>query len=295
MTTETTATSRFDQKSVIGICTSVGAAVVVGLLCTLIEAPPPVTGTLVAGATGLPAAIEYSVRGRQRNTTDDIARIRQGELRRPVGLVVVMLAAALFLIEMAVSVSPVIPGLNYEGFVFFSGCIAAAIAFFPSSYASHYLGNHPYRWTVVAVTAVFIGQLLFEFLMAQIFVPSEGMSAAFALWLPLYFPYYVMVLAGSLAGAWYGRRHHDEFLARKLARLEQKASGAAAPEQPSTVPDDAPAKTHQVPNATAAEQPRARSGSDPLEQLGKLGELRDAGVLTDEEFRAKKAEILGRI
>src|SRR5258708_29332190 len=110
MTTETTATSRFDQKSVIGICTSVGAAVAVGLLCTLIEAPPPVTGTLVAGATGLPAAIEYSVRGRQRNTRDDIARIRQGELRRPVGLVVVMLAAALFLIEIAVSVSPVIPG-----------------------------------------------------------------------------------------------------------------------------------------------------------------------------------------
>jgi hypothetical protein len=34
---------------------------------------------------------------------------------------------------------------------------------------------------------------------------------------------------------------------------------------------------------------------DAFEHLRKLGELRDAGVLTDEEFAAKKAELLGRI
>ncbi len=34
---------------------------------------------------------------------------------------------------------------------------------------------------------------------------------------------------------------------------------------------------------------------DPIEQLKKLGELRDAGVLTDEEFAAKKAEVLARM
>jgi hypothetical protein len=34
---------------------------------------------------------------------------------------------------------------------------------------------------------------------------------------------------------------------------------------------------------------------DALEQLRKLGELRDAGVLTAAEFEAKKAELLGRI
>jgi hypothetical protein len=32
-----------------------------------------------------------------------------------------------------------------------------------------------------------------------------------------------------------------------------------------------------------------------LEQLRKLGELRNAGMLTDAEFDAKKAELLGRI
>ena len=34
---------------------------------------------------------------------------------------------------------------------------------------------------------------------------------------------------------------------------------------------------------------------DVLEQLRKLGELRTAGVLTDAEFEAKKAELLGRL
>lgn len=34
---------------------------------------------------------------------------------------------------------------------------------------------------------------------------------------------------------------------------------------------------------------------NPMEQLRQLGELRDAGVLTPEEFEAKKAELLNRI
>jgi hypothetical protein len=35
--------------------------------------------------------------------------------------------------------------------------------------------------------------------------------------------------------------------------------------------------------------------ADPIAQLQKLGELRDAGILTDEEFAAKKASILARM
>jgi len=34
---------------------------------------------------------------------------------------------------------------------------------------------------------------------------------------------------------------------------------------------------------------------DPMAQIKQLGELRDAGLLTDEEFTSKKAEILSRI
>lgn len=47
------------------------------------------------------------------------------------------------------------------------------------------------------------------------------------------------------------------------------------------------------PPAPAAPAPAA--APDPIEQLRKLGELRDAGVLTDEEFEAKKAAILARM
>lgn len=36
-------------------------------------------------------------------------------------------------------------------------------------------------------------------------------------------------------------------------------------------------------------------GSDPLEQLRKLGELRQAGVVSEEEFATKKAELLAKL
>ena len=36
----------------------------------------------------------------------------------------------------------------------------------------------------------------------------------------------------------------------------------------------------------------APTQTDPLEQLKKLGELKDSGVLTDAEFEAQKAKIL---
>jgi hypothetical protein len=37
------------------------------------------------------------------------------------------------------------------------------------------------------------------------------------------------------------------------------------------------------------------AGEDPIAQIQKLGELRDAGVLADEEFESKKAELLSRL
>jgi ATP-dependent Lon protease len=38
-----------------------------------------------------------------------------------------------------------------------------------------------------------------------------------------------------------------------------------------------------------------RRAEDATEQIRKLAELRDAGALTDEEFEAKKKDLLGRI
>jgi hypothetical protein len=42
-----------------------------------------------------------------------------------------------------------------------------------------------------------------------------------------------------------------------------------------------------------APMPAAAPAADPIEQLAKLGQLRDSGVLTEEEFQAQKAKVLG--
>jgi hypothetical protein len=49
------------------------------------------------------------------------------------------------------------------------------------------------------------------------------------------------------------------------------------------------------PTASAAASTVTDFRADPIEQLRRLGELRDAGVVTPEEFEAKKAELLGRL
>ena len=48
----------------------------------------------------------------------------------------------------------------------------------------------------------------------------------------------------------------------------------------------------QVDQEPAPPSPAATSTDDVIEQLTRLGELRDQGVLTDEEFAAQKARIL---
>ena len=51
----------------------------------------------------------------------------------------------------------------------------------------------------------------------------------------------------------------------------------------------------QEPQPQYAEQPQAApppAAPDPIERLKELGELRDKGVLTEEEFEAQKAKVL---
>jgi Short C-terminal domain len=69
--------------------------------------------------------------------------------------------------------------------------------------------------------------------------------------------------------------------ARVQALLELVAAAHQA--QPAVAP------TSQPPPQAARPQP------DPFEEIRKLGELRSAGLLTEEEFTAKKAQLLDRI
>lgn len=47
--------------------------------------------------------------------------------------------------------------------------------------------------------------------------------------------------------------------------------------------------------ADSAPQPIADTSADPMAMLAKLGELKAAGILSEDEFQAKKAELLARI
>ena len=51
---------------------------------------------------------------------------------------------------------------------------------------------------------------------------------------------------------------------------------------------DQQAQYQQAPPPAAAP-----AAADPVQQLKELGELRDKGVLTEEEFAAQKAKVLG--
>jgi hypothetical protein len=53
-----------------------------------------------------------------------------------------------------------------------------------------------------------------------------------------------------------------------------------------------PPQQYAEPAYQQAPPPAAAPEVDPLEQLKKLGELKAAGVLTEEEFAAEKAKIL---
>jgi len=53
--------------------------------------------------------------------------------------------------------------------------------------------------------------------------------------------------------------------------------------------------TSTMAHSPAREETRAARQPDIYQQLAKLGQLRDAGILTTEEFDAKKAELLSRL
>ncbi len=66
----------------------------------------------------------------------------------------------------------------------------------------------------------------------------------------------------------------------RVSRRQQ--SRWASQEQQQAPPEQAPAPP-----------PAAAPAEDPMEKLKELGQLHESGVLTDEEFSAAKAKILG--
>jgi hypothetical protein len=70
------------------------------------------------------------------------------------------------------------------------------------------------------------------------------------------------------------------------------ADQAAAEQPPPQYTEQAPPPQYYAAPPPPPPAPEPAGGADMLDQLEKLGQLRDAGVLTDEEFAAQKARIL---
>jgi hypothetical protein len=248
MTTEP-AISRFDDRSPLGLIAVLGATVVAGSLCAWAGLEPHVTSSVTAFAGALPAAIALHMKGRRRDINRDTARVRDGDLRRPVGLVVVLLAAAVLLLDTAVGamaggIQGRIGDLIRAGIVETSTAQVVAslltsflfmllgiCLFLVASYASHYLGKYPYLWTAGAVGCALVVRVLAVRVSWESMLKS-AMGVSIGMFLLGTIVFYLGVLVVCMAGAWFGRRHHDEFLATKLARMERKAPLLDAATQP---------------------------------------------------------------
>ena len=87
--------------------------------------------------------------------------------------------------------------------------------------------------------------------------------------------------------------------AAKEQKADQEQQAQDAQQQPQYAQQPPPqyaqpqyAQPPQDAQPQYAQPPVASSTDDMLKQLQKLGELKDAGVLTEEEFQAQKAKIL---
>lgn len=76
--------------------------------------------------------------------------------------------------------------------------------------------------------------------------------------------------------------------------IQNRQAWAPHPRQAASSPAPAPAESATAPPGRPGMSPAA-SQEDVFEALAKLGKLRDAGIVTPEEFEAKKKELLDRI
>ncbi len=100
------------------------------------------------------------------------------------------------------------------------------------------------------------------------------------------------VVAGT-ASAVAGRVNHRQ--QNKWAAQEQAAAAEAPPQQgypPQQAYAQPPQQAYAPPPPPAEAPPAAPDMDDKLAQLKQLGELKDAGILTDAEFEAQKGKIL---
>jgi hypothetical protein len=82
--------------------------------------------------------------------------------------------------------------------------------------------------------------------------------------------------------------------AAHMGAKSAQRSAAADQEQDQAPPAPAPADEPAAPEAAAPEAAASEAAESPqIEQIKQLAALKDQGILTEEEFTASKAKILG--
>jgi Short C-terminal domain len=77
-------------------------------------------------------------------------------------------------------------------------------------------------------------------------------------------------------------------VSNRVSRRQARRWGAEDP-----YAQQAPPQYQQAPPQYAEPAPAPEPGDDPMDQLRELAQLKNEGVLTEEEFAAAKAKILG--
>jgi hypothetical protein len=95
------------------------------------------------------------------------------------------------------------------------------------------------------------------------------------------------VVAGTATAVAGGVSRHQQ------AKAEQAAEAQAWEQQQQAAAMQAAAQQAAAQQAAAAPPPPAAGGGDNLAELERLAALKQQGVLTDEEFAAAKAKLLG--
>jgi hypothetical protein len=81
-------------------------------------------------------------------------------------------------------------------------------------------------------------------------------------------------------------------VSNRVSRRQARRWAADEPQQ--QYYEEPPPQQYAQPQYAAPPPPPAAAAPDPIEQLKELAALKEQGILTDEEFAAEKAKILGR-
>jgi hypothetical protein len=191
---------RFSERSAAGVLVGSIALVVTGALCGALRVDPTVAQAATAGAGAVPAAVAL-VANRRSRTPEDVARIRSGQQERPIGLIVLLSAAALLIYD---TIAGLVIGIMMapQPMSLILSLITTVPVFFGAAWVAKYLGARPYLWMSVTVGVAFVVR---SFIIVTV-LPGLGFGDLVGFFLGLALVFYALFLAVALAGTWYSRR-----------------------------------------------------------------------------------------